>query len=457
MSTVRQMAQVTIEDLSDGAVVDLSTYTLVFAADKDAKAIAGSNAFVISTRIGPTQVDCTVDEQNITKPSAGVTVSVTKASGSMSPTVTITVTTALTQTVLNGGSMVTIPVQFSYQGETVTQVKSISIALARTGATGATGYNYFLSLSADAIVRAENGTLSASSVVASTTRGTSGNPSAYSAWYWIHKTTDGSTWTQVSKSSAAEASKTITVPTDSDVIALRVSAHTASPTDANKVDSQTIPIIDAGATGPQGEPAYTVLLTNESHTFAAGSDDKAIASSVETKVVAYKGATQVVATIGTITGTISGKLAATIKSGTNTTLNATVMIAATATLDQRQGIISIPVTVDGKSFTKQFSWSLSPKGDTGDQGPQGDPGEDGLSMSITSDNGTVLRNSTGNTTLTAHVWQTGQEVTGTDLAALGAIKWYKDGGTTAVATGATITVSAGDVTKKAVYTARLEA
>ena len=77
-------------------------------------------------------------------------------------------------------------------------------------------------------------------------------------------------------------------------------------------------------------------------------------------------------------------------------------------------------------------------------------------MSVTSSNGTIFKNSTVETVLTAHVYQGGVEVTETALTALGTIKWYKDGGTTAVATGQTLTISAGDVTSKATYIAQLE-
>lgn len=39
---------------------------------------------------------------------------------------------------------------------------------------------------------------------------------------------------------------------------------------------------------------------------------------------------------------------------------------------------------------------------------------------------------------------------------LGTIKWYKDGGTTAVATGTTYTIGAGDISNKATFSAQLE-
>lgn len=47
-------------------------------------------------------------------------------------------------------------------------------------------------------------------------------------------------------------------------------------------------------------------------------------------------------------------------------------------------------------------------------------------------------------------------VTGAGLTALGTIKWYKDGSTTASGTGVTLSISSGDVTTKASYTAQLE-
>jgi hypothetical protein len=78
-------------------------------------------------------------------------------------------------------------------------------------------------------------------------------------------------------------------------------------------------------------------------------------------------------------------------------------------------------------------------------------------MSVTSSNGTIFKNSSVETVLTAHVYQGGVEVTGDALLVLGTIKWYKDGSTTVAATGQTLTISAGDVTNKATYIAQLEA
>ncbi len=89
-------------------------------------------------------------------------------------------------------------------------------------------------------------------------------------------------------------------------------------------------------------------------------------------------------------------------------------------------------------------------------GKDGAKGDDAIYMNITSSNGNVFKNTAIATTLTAHVYKGATELTGAAITALGTIKWYKDGGTTSIATGQTFTVSAGDVTNKATYTAQLE-
>lgn len=110
-------------------------------------------------------------------------------------------------------------------------------------------------------------------------------------------------------------------------------------------------------------------------------------------------------------------------------------------------------TVAGAASAAKWVYEGNIKGGKGDQG---DPGADAITIAITSSNGTIFKNSAIETTLTAHVYKAGQEVTGSALTALGTIKWYKDGGSTAVATGATLNITAGDITNKATYIAQLE-
>lgn len=83
-------------------------------------------------------------------------------------------------------------------------------------------------------------------------------------------------------------------------------------------------------------------------------------------------------------------------------------------------------------------------------------GDDAITISIISSNGTIFKNTEIATTLTAHVYQGGVEITGNALAALGTLKWYKNGETTASATGQSIEIDAGDVENKVTYIVQLE-
>ena len=103
------------------------------------------------------------------------------------------------------------------------------------------------------------------------------------------------------------------------------------------------------------------------------------------------------------------------------------------------------------------------KGEQGDKGYKGDKGEtgaagaDAITIVISSSAGLIFKNTSIATTLTAHVYKAGKELSGSALTSLGTIKWYKDGSQSAIATGQTLTIDAGDVTSRASYVAQLEA
>lgn len=216
--------------------------------------------------------------------------------------------------------------------------------------------------------------------------------------------------------------------------------------------------------------AYSVILTSEAYTFL-GTTTAAKAGSCTTQVVCMQGASEVAFTIGTMTCP-TGITASVGTDGKTITITASTSMTAA-------GDVTIPVTITGTdvTITKRFSCGLAltgatgatgakgetgaqgPKGDTGAQGPKGATGAagaDAITMAITTDNGTVFKNSSGTTTLTAHVYKAGVELSSADVAKLGTIKWYKDGGATSVGSGATLSVSASSVSSKAVYTAQLE-
>lgn len=194
--------------------------------------------------------------------------------------------------------------------------------------------------------------------------------------------------------------------------------------------------------------AYSIILTNENHTFLGDTSKVKGTQTTTTQVIALCGEKQVACTIGKMT-TPTGITA--VSDGKSPA--PTITVTATSALTTG-GTFDIPVTVDDITVVKKFSYSIAY---TGAGGKNGTNGADAITMMITSSNGFIFKNTAIATTLTAHVYKAGTEVTGDALTALGTIKWYKDDGTTAVATGSTLTISAGDVSNKASYTAQLEA
>ena len=261
---------------------------------------------------------------------------------------------------------------------------------------------------------------------------------------------------------------------------------------------------------------YSVVLTNDNYTFLGTTNSVSGTQTTTTQVMALCGSEQVPCTVGTITcptgisAVSDGKspmptitvtaTSALTKSGTITipivvdgdiTINKTfsysiafkgqtgqngtsVTVSSTSVTYQTGTSGTTPPTgtwsptvpnvangqylwtktvvkySDGKSTE---SYSVSYKGTNGTNGKDG---LDAITMAITSSGGTIFKNTAIATTLTAHIYKGGVEVSGSALASLGTIKWYKDGGTTAVATGSTYTISAGDVSNKATFSAQLE-
>lgn len=116
-----------------------------------------------------------------------------------------------------------------------------------------------------------------------------------------------------------------------------------------------------GSNGTNGADAYTVILSNENHTFPCESNGNIpTAINATTNIIAYKGATSVTPTIGNLPSVNGLTLS---KSGTTVTIQANTGTALTSS-----GSLTIPVTVDGKNFNKVFSWSKAFKGANGASG-----------------------------------------------------------------------------------------
>ena len=114
---------------------------------------------------------------------------------------------------------------------------------------------------------------------------------------------------------------------------------------------------------------FTVMLTNEAQQFATDSNRKVTsAQSYYTDIIVIRGSQERTDyTIGNIT---SGSGITVSKSSKRVTFS----VSAGATIGADTGVIEIPITLDGQTVKKQFSWSC------GKQGPQGVQGNDGNSF-----------------------------------------------------------------------------
>lgn len=197
--------------------------------------------------------------------------------------------------------------------------------------------------------------------------------------------------------------------------------------------------------------AYSVILTSETHAFP-GTTNAAKAGSTTTQIIAMQGASQVACSV--TVSEIVKPTGVTVSSDSNATAP-TLTISVTTSVTTG-GVIKIPVHIGDITITKEFTFTIAYMGATGAQGATGNPGADAITLTITSSNGTIFKNSAIETVLTAHVYRAGAELTAAQVTALGTIKWYKDGAETAVGTGATLTIDAGDVSHRASYVAQLE-
>ena len=137
---------------------------------------------------------------------------------------------------------------------------------------------------------------------------------------------------------------------------------TIKAADATVSDVFTISRIKDGGEGSPGADAYTVFLTNESYTFA-GSTTAALAGSMTTQIVIYKGTSKIDPTAISV-GTMPTGMTSTV-SGLGTAI---ITFTVTTAMTSKSGTVPITITADGKTFTKQFSYALSLQGATGSTG-----------------------------------------------------------------------------------------
>lgn len=351
--------------------------TYAISSNTSTKIIALKNSSPIAATI--TKINNTTVTSSVAIVT-GLTASVT-GNGTTDCTINFTATGSLN---IKSG---VIPIEITVDGNTFT--KEFSYSLALTGQKGSDSISYNMIMSSYVIAKKSDGSLETTSIklVGKSSQGSSA-PVNYSGRFMIEKATNDemTTWQTVYTSSSNENQYTYTIP--SDVKGLRCSMYLAGGT-TNLLDQQIIPIVSDGAPGKDGQDGkdgvdgengadgtgYTIVLSNESHVFAAGVQF-ATGGVATTSVIGYKNATKIATNITKINDVaVSGTT--TIDTGitglkaavtNNNTTSASIRFTAETTLSQKDGIIPIAVTIDGKEFIKNFSFSLSLSGSDGEDG-----------------------------------------------------------------------------------------
>lgn len=429
---IKASNQISVIDITDGYSVILTNESHTFIGTTSTVKGTQSAVTQILAMCGSKQVACSIGTVTAKGSSSLPTgISVVNDKDATSPTLTITATSAV-----SSGGTLNIPVQIG----DVTINKLFSYTIAYTGATGAQGPS-----GTSVTVKSTSVTYQA---------GTSPTNAPTGTWN-----------TSVPSVPEGQYLWTKTVVTYSD----------NKSTTAYSVARQ-------GATGPQGSSGTSVTVKSTSVTYAVTGSNSQPADSAFTSTTMpsvgvgqylWSKATTVFSDNKSITSYSVSRIGTDGKTGSTGASGKTTHFAYSTSADGKSnfntslfsgatyiGTYDDTTTADSTDPTK-YKWTKlkGDKGDKGDQGPKGATGEtgaDAINLIITSSAGFIFKNTNIATTLTAHVYKGAAELSATQIAGLGTIKWYKDGGTSAVGTGTTLTISAGNVTNKASYVAQLE-
>ena len=252
-------------------------------------------------------------------------------------------------------------IMYSYYRYTVLSVSADGTTVFTGNRQGFASTVYQLIVSPVTVIKDKNGVYSpyyvALTAKSKTGTNTMGN---YQGRFKIETTTDNENWETQYTSSLNESTVELDFSELDDIVALRCSLYASGGT-STLLDQQVISVVTDGV---DGNDAYTVILTNENHTFA-GNTTSAIASEIECNIIAYKGTTQVAATIGTITGQPTGMTTSLLNNGT---VNAAFRVSVTSSMVTKNGVLNVPITVDNKVFTKKFTYGLALDGEDGKDG-----------------------------------------------------------------------------------------
>lgn len=430
---VKHTAEVTITDLTDGASVTLTSYSESWnATATDRLGTAQTVTVRPQAYIGSVAVACTVGtctRSDSTNCSVTVDSSGTNATW---PLVTITVGAGAT----NGGT-VTIPVSVTIGSDTVTYDQIFTYSFAFKGNTPtitASKNGTVTTILADGtqIATINDGqggaaglnqaTLYLYNRAATATKPTSGN-ATYT--FSTHTLSIPSGWTNAGWKQAfpEETEQGDTTPVW--MMAAIASSNASTDTISYSEWSEPVKMVSSGSNGTNGKNGAagynqaTVFLYQR----AASTPSKPSSS------VTYTFAS------GALSSTPSG-WSRSVPTGDNPCyVTQAVAVSQNATY-----------TIASSAWTTPSKLV--------------EDGDNPYTLSITTNNGDVFKNSTGNTTLTCHVYRDGAEVS--TLPSGLSIVWYKNGtkitasGSGITLNGAQLTVDASAVDGKAVFRASLE-
>ena len=157
-----------------------------------------------------------------------------------------------------------------------------------------------------------------------------------------------------------------------------------------------------------------IMLSNESHLFEATASGVPTETSVTLDVVGYKGSILSETTVGTIAGLPSAGMTAVVSDNGTTNTKITISVTSALTSDIADyGVLTIPVTVNGNTINKLFSWLKAKAGE------MGAAGGDAVTFQVYSSNGYALSVNTPTVTL-----QTFAYVGDTEITAGATYQWY---------------------------------
>lgn len=240
-------------------------------------------------------------------------------------------------------------------------VKRFTLSKSKQGIVGDTPTAYWMVNNSSAISKSISGTYTPTTITATGKSQTGISvPTDYAGRFIIAETTDGTVWTDKYTSSANEVSKTYTP--SANIKSIRIRMYLAGGV-ATLLDEQITPIVVDGATGLDG---YTVVLGNDSHTFPGDETKATPSSSTTSSIIVYKGATQIASSV-TVTGNPTG-MDVSVAGQASTTNSFTATINATTPMTTKNGVLTVTITADGKTFVKKFSFAVANKGTSGSNG-----------------------------------------------------------------------------------------